>query len=341
MKRVITTSDNFRNSKICGFNFFNAKKELPPIENFDSLMRTNANHARVWLAPIKDQNDYLISPEQLDRMELGVKLLQQRGMKAIIVVGLEDFRDSPWTSRRRLGFTRMWRSLAVRFKDNPGVAAFDLLNEPLPMEPGAETYGYSVKQMENVARDWRALAITVITSIRSVDKYRCIVYEVGLGADPSQFKSEPLPLSNIVYSFHFYHPHSFTHQNVQNWGGTLERPVPLSRADAAIIANSMTAIENALPGEAKYCGEFSAINIAANNDSTTYVSIVVDRLIKAGISWSYHDWRGWYGWDSEAVPNGLPGFTRSSTAPTVSVLTKACNRSLNVSNGNTDSYVSS
>ncbi len=89
----------------------------------------------------------------------------------------------------------LWRMLALRYKDEPAVAGYDLLNEPLPNWFSS----HNDKLMP--------LYKTLIETIRSVDSRHLIILE-GLhwSTDFSIFESLPddLSLNGIVLEFHKY-----------------------------------------------------------------------------------------------------------------------------------------
>ncbi len=86
----------------------------------------------------------------------------------------------------------IWRAIAERYNDRDVIAGFDLLNEPLPERTGI----------------WRSLALRIAQEIRSVDDHILIVEFDSF----DETAITPLPLTNIVYSNHFYNPGVLTHQ---------------------------------------------------------------------------------------------------------------------------------
>ncbi len=88
----------------------------------------------------------------------------------------------------------LWQALARRYKDEPTVAGYDLLNEPLPARTGA-------------ARKFKAalepLYQRVTKAIREIDAKHLIILEgVDWANDWSVF-SKPFD-QNLVYQFHYY-----------------------------------------------------------------------------------------------------------------------------------------
>jgi hypothetical protein len=85
-------------------------------------------------------------------------------------------------------FTALWTQIAARYKNEPTVLAYDLMNEPCP--PTQAQY--------------IALMQSTITAIRQVDANHIINIENTFANDAQAFH---LPnVSNVQYDFHFYDP---------------------------------------------------------------------------------------------------------------------------------------
>ena len=108
-----------------------------------------------------------------------------------------------WTIRenqRRL--KALWHAIAARYREEPALAGFDLLNEPgVP-----------------VSRDqWKTLAQELVDTIRVADPRRMLIVERtnsvngdwGEDADRNFFLVRD---ANTAYTFHFYLPFEFSHQ---------------------------------------------------------------------------------------------------------------------------------
>jgi hypothetical protein len=88
----------------------------------------------------------------------------------------------------------LWTSLARRYKDEPAVAGYDLLNEPLPQRTGAaEKYKAQVEPL------YRRLA----KAIREVDSRHMIILEGVDWANDWSIFTTPFD-KNLVYQFHYY-----------------------------------------------------------------------------------------------------------------------------------------
>lgn len=111
-----------------------------------------------------------------------------------------------------------WADMAKVFKDDPAVAAYNLLNEPTPeraarYEGGthAENIAWHTAQ-KGTARDLPALYEHLITAIRAVDTETPIMVDGGFYANPDGFSYFLAALNDakILYAFHMAKPWAAT-----------------------------------------------------------------------------------------------------------------------------------
>ena len=88
----------------------------------------------------------------------------------------------------------LWVKIATRYKDEPTVAAYDLLNEPLPQRTGAA---------EKYKGELEPLYRRVTAAIREVDQRHMITLEGADWANDWSVFSTPFD-DNLFYQFHFY-----------------------------------------------------------------------------------------------------------------------------------------
>ncbi|HEX9059554.1 MAG TPA: cellulase family glycosylhydrolase, partial [Clostridia bacterium] len=96
----------------------------------------------------------------------------------------------------------LWQAIAERYKDEPVIAGYDILNEPICSE--------SMDQ-------WKGLANRIVKSIRTVDVNHMIIVERmnGIKGDWTTYGNQNFFLvddPDIMYTFHFYSPIEYTHQ---------------------------------------------------------------------------------------------------------------------------------
>jgi Cellulase (glycosyl hydrolase family 5) len=88
----------------------------------------------------------------------------------------------------------LWQMLARRYKDEPAIAGYDLLNEPLPERTGAAK-AYKA-QLEPLYK-------RITQAIREVDPHHLIILEGADWANEWSVFTKPFD-PNTVYEFHYY-----------------------------------------------------------------------------------------------------------------------------------------
>lgn len=110
---------------------------------------------------------------------------------------------SLWTEeepKKRL--KALWKAIAIRYKNETIIAAYNILNEPLTGGPASQ---------------WNELAQEIINEIRLIDKNHLIIVEKVYGQNqewsvPDDITQFLVNDNNIMYDFHFYLPFEYTHQ---------------------------------------------------------------------------------------------------------------------------------
>ncbi len=99
--------------------------------------------------------------------------------------------DADWRART----LALWVAIASRYKDEPWIAGYDLLNEPNPYSDA----------------DWQAYAQSLTDAIRTVDTHHLLIVEQSFAADAEAFLIDD-PQGNVAYDFHFYTPWKYAAQ---------------------------------------------------------------------------------------------------------------------------------
>lgn len=115
---------------------------------------------------------------------------------------------------------KLWAEIAARYKDEPTIIGYGLLNEPAV--PEKDTKDATVAQ-------WKDLAQRIADEIRAVDTNHMLFVEClcswfkpgdynGTNWDLLEVTDQQFLIndSNTVYEFHFYEPLKYTHQGA-NW----------------------------------------------------------------------------------------------------------------------------
>jgi hypothetical protein len=193
-------------------------------------------------------------------------------------------------------FVEVWRRIAQHYRDAQGVWGYDLANEPVE------------NAVEEGLADWQELAQRAARAVRQIDPRRTIIVEPAEGGGPSGFlELRPIDVPNVVYSFHMYLPHAFTHQGVHGPSGPVSYPglIEGHRWDKARLE---AAIKPAVDfqknyGVPIYVGEFSAIRWAPDDSAYRYLKDLIELFEAHGWDWTYHAFREWDGWSVEHGPD--------------------------------------
>ncbi|HEX4263887.1 MAG TPA: cellulase family glycosylhydrolase [Verrucomicrobiae bacterium] len=157
---------------------------------------------------IKDGNPVVYSEEGFALLDNLVKWCKANGVYVIIDMhaaaggqtgqNIDDsandrpelFTDSKYQDE----LVNLWVTIAKRYKDEPAVAGYDLLNEPLPARTGAAK-AYKA-QLE-------PLYERITKAIREVDSRHMVIVEGADWANDWSVFSKPFD-KNMVYQFHYY-----------------------------------------------------------------------------------------------------------------------------------------
>jgi hypothetical protein len=292
---------------------------LPRAADLKALQETGANVGRIFLDVSRCAVcfSYSLSDKDLLTLDLMVRDLRSRSMYAVLVLTLKGDERGVfwWLGSLQDSLIDTWRLLAARYKTVPGIAGFDLLNEPVP--PG--------KTYDDRQNTWLAYAERLGTQIRMVDPDRVLIVESAPDATPTSFGNlRPIGLSNVVYSLHSYYPMALTHQGVmQPFVQTVTYDSPLDPG------HDRTELYGFLEQVAAFAkrydvpilvGEFSCVRWAPGDSAPRYIGDSLDFFESHGWSWTYHEYRRWYGWDAEMQSGTHEMTARSVDAPVASVL---------------------
>jgi endoglucanase len=199
-----------------------------------------------------------------------------------------------------------WAQMAHRYKNRSAKVIYEVLNEP-----------------HGIADDvWSTMQGKAIQAIRAEDSFHIIV--VGATNWNSYLNLAAMPVyadNNLMYTFHFYEPHVFTHQ-----GNTWEDPSPrdlvgvpfpydastMPPLPASLVGTWWQTIYNAYPQQGNeawiksqldiadqfqsarnvplWCGEFGAFPPlpTTSRERAAWLRIVRTYLEEKGIAWNLH-----------------------------------------------------
>ena len=116
-----------------------------------------------------------------------------------------DYKGRFWkTPQMQEELIRFWVQAAHTFKDDPVIAAFDIMNEPKPPKE----------------KDWLTFAVSALKAIRQAGWNRPVLIESSMTQDVDGWSatSEKFDDAGVIYDTHFYTPWSFTYSGKSAYG---------------------------------------------------------------------------------------------------------------------------
>ena len=208
--------------------------------------------------------------------------------------------------RHQEKFVDVWRMLARRYKGRKIIYAYDLINEPV--QPSAKPEGLL---------SWPELFVRAARAVREIEPGKPVVYEPGPWGGCRGFDRQvPVELDRVIYSFHMYQPHEFTHQFRRGVALTYPGVIAGETWDKRRLREAMLpAIEFQKAFNCHmYVGEFSASRGAPNDSAWRYLRDCIELFEELGWDWSYHAYREWHGWSVEHTTDRTD--TKPSATPT-------------------------
>jgi len=210
--------------------------------------------------------------------------------------------------------TALWRLLAAHYATrDPERIFFEILNEPEVNDPYR----------------WAGIQARVAAAIREVAPKNTIIATGPNYSDiPDLLTQHPLPDGNVIYTFHFYYPHEFTHQgaswSVPYWNYTHDIPYPATESSMAEVLKEVPNASNRYDLERYWlghwdghrirllideaaawgkenrvpliCNEFGAYREHSDAQSRmNWIHDVRTALEADGIGWTMWDYRGGFG----------------------------------------------
>ena len=145
-----------------------------------------------------------IPVEYLGYLDTAVKMILDQGLAVILDIQPEsDFKARLAQDDFVEQFADFWRALARHYaRSDPQRVFLEILNEP---------------EMRDRYR-WMGVQAKLAAAIREgAPEHTIIATGARYAADDELVSLEPLRDPNVIYNFHFYEPHVFTHQGA-TWG---------------------------------------------------------------------------------------------------------------------------
>ena len=329
-----------------GANCFN---EVPPdAEYFRALRAYGASWVRLTFSKWKsarggdflfgDLDDYHgLVPEDLAVLRAVLDRAAAAGLKVVLTT-LElpgsrwrqqndgQFDDRLWSDKRYwLQSAAFWRDLAAGLADHPAIAAYNLLNEPVPELRGGldehaapETMALWYRTARGTARDLPGLYAALIASVRASDARTPIMLDAGFYAAADAWSYWPAALSDarLLYAWHMYEPWSATSaSNLKRehpWRYPGEAPFGTGQArwDASTVAAYLQqpidwARRHGVALNRLVAAEFGCMRRWP--DCPQYLEDVLGALDAQHVHWAFYSFReAWDGMDYELGSDKLP-----------------------------------
>src|SRR6185312_10299814 len=260
---------------------------------------------------------------------LDVVVAKATGENLAVIIDLHpsgDFKHKASTDNSAAEKLRLlWRSIAQHFaSSDPNLVMFEIMNEPEDRDPYRWS-GIEARVLEEIRR--QAPRHTVIVTGMEYSDIGDLVLLPQLNDD------------NLIYNFHYYEPHIFTHQGaswgVPFWINLRDVPYPLtpttvekaiSEQDDGLAKWELTEAawghwdRNRANGEMRFaaewartrhvpltCNEFGVYRNFADADARMrWIADVRSALEENGIGWTMWDYRGGFGVVTKGDGNTAP-----------------------------------
>lgn len=331
-----------------GANCFN---EAPPDEAyFRALRGYGATWVRLAFSKWKSttgKRDFLFGnlddyraqvPEDLATLRKVLDAAHAAGLKVVVAplelpgarwgqLNGEKFDDRLWTDPRFAAQgAAFWRDLAAALADHPAIAAYNLVNEPVPERRGGLAEHSSVEAMNawyasvrGTPRDLPALYEKIIAALRESDARTPIMLDAGFYAAADAFNYWPRPLADarLLYAYHMYEPWAVTSSPNMKLAKPRRYPgmAPFGEAESHWDATRVAAYlqqpvdwakRHGVPVSRMVAGEFGCMRRWA--DCPRYLEDVLTALEHDGVHWAFYSFReSWDGMDYELGADKLPG----------------------------------
>ena len=233
--------------------------------------------------------------KRLDRL---IELSENHGISIVIALMTEPGHQQElmWSNDSfKEKFFELWESIASRYKNKPSVVAYDLLNEPRIFNNKEKAtirkihradYEYLPNEIRSKYSDYYKTIGAVSRVINRISPMKKIIVQgVGIGGHPMNFKwMKKINACNIVYSFHLYVPHDFTHAHKGRFFEKYKRDEDLKKIILAIQPVIDFQISEAVD---VYVGEFGVVWQNEGNGASEWIEDVTTIFQVNNWSWSY------------------------------------------------------
>lgn len=283
----------------------------PNAADFAQMRKLGLRHVRVLL----DADWLQVNAAHPRYLDEGLKLALDSGLLVVLAMQpasemkLRLLKDDAALEE----LAALWQQIATAYAQVPvDRLVFEVLNEP---------------EIEDIARAVHVQQ-RLISAVRQVTPTRVVVVGGAHFSDISDLVAlKPLALSGVIYSFHFYEPHNFTHQGA-SWGWPMwlafrDLPYPSSPENLAPVVATLAPaarthaswygqqrwnkaklaefVDQAAAWSRQHqvpvwCSEFGVLrDVTPPASRRAWLSDARSLFEAQGIAWTYFDWWGHFG----------------------------------------------
>lgn len=214
---------------------------------------------------------------------------------AVKLAGKADLHRIFCEDDMRQAFIGAWKMIASRYRGNPVIHAYDLVNEP-------SVAGQSPYHLLDVQYE-------AAKAIREIDPETPVIIEGNRCASPLYFNVRPLPLRNIIYEIHMYFPGEYCFQGVNDFPSYArhypDNAVAYRSGRDELRAAMTRVIEFQKKYGAKiYVGEFTVPRWVPDGGGR-YLDDLISLFEEYGWDWTFHAFREWDGFSPEHIGTPL------------------------------------
>jgi hypothetical protein len=297
-------------------NHANAIRINFELDTYDPAYKAELKAAGKKAKPATPENPLAPYERNLARLDAMLPACRQLDIQIILAAaGLHGSRFDVFyegdENERNAHLIDFWRAMSRRYRDEPAIVAWDIKNEPNYQDP---------RQAREIWWDW--LLPECIKTIRANDaKIWLVIAAPPNGGMPWGFAQMPvIDDPRVMYTFHHYMPHAYTHQGVRaiqkrgpDTRGLYTYPGDSPRFDSGkmVAGWNKASVEKTMeevihfqkrnPGTRVFVGEFGVIRWAPGGEQ--WITDAIDLFEKHGWDWTFHSLGEWNGWDPTYLPD--------------------------------------
>ncbi|NJB72638.1 hypothetical protein GGR42_003129 [Saonia flava] len=186
--------------------------------------------------------------------------------------------------------------LVIRLDKYENVVAYDFFSEPTAVSLD----GVGVRPP-----NWYGFFDKLLQTVRN-NSNKYVVFTPGAWGLPNGYHDFKTPIDDekIIYGFHYYNPHTYTHQGINNWAGIFNYPDVINDKhwNENAIRNDIEYVSKWAKENDKllYVGEFSVVRWAEGKEQ--YIEDVLNVFEENNISYTYWVLNEWVGWNMDYEP---------------------------------------